>query len=133
MELSEDNIASICGYYPKPEDIGLVDNSVVAEIVKYVSQKYAGFSDSKTSDPPDFFTKIQFNKLGKNTAVHLNVGAYQVGYVDDYFRTNSDFSRQQCRDSLHGMYLHHAKANHSVIALKTGMTKSRGEVVSIFL
>jgi hypothetical protein len=88
MGLPEDSIASICGYYPKQEDIGFIDNSIVAEIVGYVSTNYSDFSVSQTNEPPDFYNKIHFNKLGKSTAIHLNVGAYQVGYVEDYFRTN---------------------------------------------
>ncbi|WP_145981865.1 hypothetical protein [Shewanella benthica] len=89
MELDEDGIASICGYYPKTEDIGFIDNSIVAEIIGYVSCSYHGFSESQITDPPDFDKKINFNNLGKSTAMHLNVGAYQVGYVEDYFSTNT--------------------------------------------
>ena len=84
--------------------IEFIDNSVVAEIVGYVSENYGGFSDSQTNEPTDFINKIHFNKLGENTARHLNLGAYQLGYVEDYFCTNSNFSRQQARDSLNKMY-----------------------------
>lgn len=124
MELPEDNIAAICGYYPKPEDIGFIDNSIIAEIVGYVSTNYSGFSDSQTNEPPDFYNKIYFNELGENTARHLNLGAYQVGYVEDYFRTNSKFSRQQSRDSLNKMYLHHLKADNAEAAAITGLSES---------
>jgi len=58
IELSDDDIASICGYYPKPEDIGFIDNSIVAEVVGYVSQNYGGFSDPQTTEPPDFLIKF---------------------------------------------------------------------------
>lgn len=124
MDLPEDSIASICGYYPKPEDIGFIDNSIVAEIVGYVSNNYTGFSDFQTNEPPDFYNKIHFNKLGNRTAMHLNVGAYQVGYVDDYFRNNSNFSRQQARDSLNKMYQHHLKTNNAEASIVTGLSES---------
>tara|TARA_R110000764_G_scaffold88571_1_gene169699 strand:- start:2088 stop:3080 length:993 start_codon:yes stop_codon:yes gene_type:complete len=124
MELAEDNISSICGYYPKPEDIGFIDNSIIAEIVGYVSTNYSGFSDSQNNDPPDFYNKIHFNELGESTARHLNLGAYQVGYVEDYFRTNSNFSRQQSRDSLNKMYLHHLKSDNAEAAIITGLSES---------
>ncbi|CUB04065.1 ABC-three component system protein [Marinomonas fungiae] len=124
MELPEDSIASICGYYPKPEDIGFIDNSIVAEIAGYVSKNYSGFSDSQVNEPPDFYNKILFNKLGRSTAMHLNVGAYQVGYVDDYFRTNSKFSRQQSRDSLNEMYQHHLNTDNAEAAIATGLSES---------
>lgn len=62
--------------------------------------------------------------MGENTARHLNLGAYQVGYVDDYFRTNSNFSRQQSRDSLNSMYLHHSNTDNAEAALVTGMSES---------
>lgn len=124
MELPADSIASICGYYPKPEDIGFIDNSIVAEIVGYVSNNYSGFSDSQTNEPPDFYNKILFNKLGKSTAMHLNVGAYQVGYIEDYFRTNSNFSRQQSRDSLNKMYQHYLNTDNVQAALATGLPVS---------
>ncbi|BCO21043.1 hypothetical protein KUC3_39000 [Alteromonas sp. KC3] len=122
--LSEDNIASICGYYPKPEDIGFIDNSIIAEIVGYVSQNYSGFSDSTTTEPPDFYNKIHFNNLGKNTARHLNIGAYQVGFVEDYFKSNSQFSRQQSRDSLNTMYLKYLDINNSEVSVLTGLSQS---------
>ncbi len=124
MELPEDSIASICGYYPKSEDIGFIDNSIVAEIVGYVSENYSGFSDSQTNEPPDFYNKIHFNKLGNSTAMHLNVGAYQVGYVEDYFRTNSKFSRQQSRDSLNTMYQHYLNSNNEEAAIASGLSES---------
>jgi hypothetical protein len=124
MELPEDDIASICGYYPKPEDIGFIDNSILAEIVGYVSMNYSGFSDSQTNEPPDFYNKIHFNELGENTANHLNLGAYQVGYVEDYFRTNSKFFRQQSRDSLNKMYLYHLKADNAEASVITGLSES---------
>lgn len=124
MALPEDNIAAICGYYPKPEDIGFIDNSIIAEIVGYVSTNYSGFSDTQTNEPPDFYNKIHFNELGENTARHLNLGAYQVGYVEDYFRTNSKFSRQQSRDSLNKMYSHHLKADNAEAAVITGLSES---------
>lgn len=124
MGLSEDSIASICGYYPKSEDIGFIDNSIVAEVVGYVSENYIGLSDSQTNEPPDFDSKIHFNKLGKSIAMHLNIGAYQVGYVEDYFRTNSTFSRQQSRDSLNKMYSHYLNADNGDAAVATGLSES---------
>lgn len=124
MELPEDNIAEICGYYPKPEDIGFIDNSIVAEIVGYVSNNYSGFSESQYNDPSDFHKKIHFNNLGKGTARHLNVGAYQVGYVEDYFKTNSNFSRQQARDSLNKMYQYHLSNKNAEAAITSGLSES---------
>lgn len=124
MELSEDSISSICGYYPRTEDIGFVDNSIVAEIVGYVSGNYGGFSDSQASEAPDFYNKIHFNKLGLSTAAHLNVGAYQVGYVEDYFRTNSEFSRQQSRDSLSNMYQFHFNYDDAEAVIASGLSRS---------
>lgn len=124
IELPEEIIASICGYYPKLEDVGFVDNSIVAEIVGYVSTNYRGLSDSKTNQPPDFYKKIRFNELSNSTAVHLNVAAYQVGYVEDYFRTNSNFSRQQSRDSLNKMYQHYTNINNTKAAIATGLSES---------
>jgi hypothetical protein len=124
MGLPEDSIAAICGYYPKSEDIGFIDNSIIAEIVGYVSSNYSGLSTPSTNEPPDFYKKIHFNKLGKNTAMHLNIGAYQVGYVEDYFRTNSKFSRQQSRDSLNKMYHHHLDTNNAKVAIATGISES---------
>jgi len=124
MELDEDSIASICGYYPKTEDIGFIDNSIVAEIVGHVSESYDGFSESQTTEPPDFDKKIRFNNLGKNTAAHLNVGAYQVGYVEDYFRTNSKFSRQQARDSLNEMYISYLDYDNVLASEVSGLSES---------
>lgn len=124
MELPEDSIAAICGYYPKSEDIGFIDNSIVAEIVGYVSKNYSGISYSQTNEPPDFYKKIHFNKLGKSTAMHLNIGAYQVGYIEDYFRTNSNFSRQQARDSLSKMYQHYLEIDNTKAAIATGLSES---------
>lgn len=124
MELDEDSIASICGYYPKTEDIGFIDNSIVAEIVGYVSDNYHGFSESQTTEPPDFDNKIRFNNLGKSTAMHLNVGAYQVGYVEDYFRTNSTFSRQQARDSLNEMYTSYLDSDNVAASKISGLSES---------
>ena len=62
--------------------------------------------------------------MGENTARHLNLGAYQVGYVENYFRTNSKFSRQQSRDSLNKMYLHHLKSDNAEAAVITGLSES---------
>ena len=124
MELDEDSIASICGYYPKNEDIGFIDNSIVAEIVGYVSGSYHGFSESQTTEPPDFDNKIRFNNLGKSTATHLNTGAYQVGYVEDYFRSNSKFSRQQARDSLNEMYTSYLDYDNVAASEISGLSES---------
>ena len=57
MELPEDNIAAICGYYPKPEDIGFIDNSIIAEIVGYVSTNYSGFPTLKPMNHLTFTTR----------------------------------------------------------------------------
>lgn len=122
MGLPEDSIASICGYYPKQEDIGFIDNSIVAEIVGYVSQNYSGFSDYQANDPPDFYNKIHFNNLSKSIERHLNVGAYQVGYIEDYFSTNSEFSRQQSRDSLNEMYKHYLNTCDAQAATDAGVS-----------
>jgi hypothetical protein len=124
MELDADSIASICGYYPKTEDIGFIDNSIVAEIVGHLSGNYEGFSESQTTEPPDFDKKILFNNLGKNTAAHLNIGAYQVGYIEDYFRSNSKFSRQQARDSLNEMYTSYLEHNNLAASEVSGLSEA---------
>lgn len=101
MELDEDNIASICGYYPKTEDIGFIDNSIVAEIVGYFSNNYQGFSVSQTTEPPDFDKKSALTswvkaQLSTLTSVLISMGnrLLHCEYVGQYSRTFHDIKSE---------------------------------------
>jgi len=107
--LPDDEIVSIVGFIPNPESITNLEYSVVDEIITHISKNKAPVTRQSALNAPDFSIKIQFNGLSQHVANLLNTASYQVGSVDEYFSMNSEFTKQEIRDNLAGIY----ESNHN--------------------
>ncbi len=54
---------------------------------------------------PDFDNKITFNELDPRISALLKYGSYQAGVLESYFEFNSDFMKQELRDTLNEIYI----------------------------
>lgn len=104
FSLPDDVIVSIVGFVPNPDNIANLDYSVVNEVIKHISLNKMLVTRESVLNAPDFSEKIKFNGLSIHVANLLNNASYQVGAVNDYFSLNSEFTKQEIRDQLAGIY-----------------------------
>lgn len=104
FSLPDDVIVSIVGFVPNPDNITNLDYSIVNELILHVSQNKVPVTRESVLIAPDFSEKIEFNGLSKHVSNLLNTASYQVGSVNEYFSMNSEFTKQEIRDGLAGIY-----------------------------
>lgn len=102
--LADDEIIAVVGFVPDPENILTLDYSVLTEVIAHVLKQKSQLEPSKLLSAPDFSEKIKFNGLGLQTSALLTSASYQVGIVDKYFELNSDFTKQELRDTINDLY-----------------------------
>ena len=103
LSLDEDKIISIVGFCPNPSEIGVLDYSLVNEVVEHIIENSHQRSLQQVLVSPDFDKKISFNDLNV-TAQWLTEGNYRSGTLVNYFTANSKVTRQDIRDKLKGIY-----------------------------
>lgn len=116
--LPEDVVIAVVGFIPDPSNIQNLDYSVLSEVIAHILKQKFSFEPSLILSAPDFSEKITFNGLGAETGALLNFASYQVGVLDDYFKLNSDFTKQELRDTINDLY-------------RTALAKNLGKNVGI--
>jgi hypothetical protein len=102
--LQDDEIFSIVGYVPNPDQIQTIDYSILTEVVNYILGQKQHYDLTQNLNAPDFNDKIRFNGLGPEFATLLTYHNFQVGILEEFFQLNSDFAKQELRDILRGIY-----------------------------
>jgi hypothetical protein len=103
LDLPADKIIAVLGNPPNPADISVLSFDLVNEVIRHIVENTGPRSLSKTLVAPDFDEKIVFNKL-KATGYLLRDATYRRGSLEDYFCSNSEFTRQEVRDRLQELY-----------------------------
>lgn len=109
--LADDLISYIVGGTLDPSNIASVDYEILSEVLTFVrDQPPLPFIAGKLI-APIFDEKIIFNGLVTTRAL-LESCWYQCGVVEDYFKYESDFAKNELRDKLNSIYIT-AKVNNA--------------------
>ncbi len=103
LGLPEDKIIAVIGYPPNPADIKVLKMDVVNEVVTHIIDNTEPRSLTESLVDPDFDDKITFNNLSITGAL-LRDANYRCGTLENYFNANSNFTRQEIRNRLRGIY-----------------------------
>ncbi|RYG71111.1 hypothetical protein EU245_15075, partial [Lentibacillus lipolyticus] len=111
LSLPYEEIIDVVGYLPNA-DLDLLDYDILNEVVDFIMNSPADFSAEEKMVVPDFNEKIKFNDLNdQNNELHRRVndmliaGSYSEGFLEEYFRRNSEYIRNELRKKLNGFYL----------------------------
>ncbi len=104
FSLSDERITNIVGFIPSPEEIRVVDYSLLGEVISHVLANPVDITEPGRMQVPDFEKKIVFNDI-RATGPLLVTASYQTAAVEEYFSANSEFVRQTLREILNGHYL----------------------------
>lgn len=122
LSLDEEKIISIIGYPPSPSEIGVLELSLINEVVTHIVESTPTRSLIQSMNSPDFDAKIDFNQL-KITATWLREANYRVGTLEDYFNANGTYARQEIRDKLKGIYEESKTINFEDLADQTNTSE----------
>ncbi|MDP8240405.1 MAG: hypothetical protein P9X24_15045 [Candidatus Hatepunaea meridiana] len=114
FNLSDDQIISVVGDIPDPQNIQDIDFGILTEIIRYICPNLKPITPESTLLAPDFYEKIQFNGLSRSIDSILCNASYQSGSIDEYFNRNSDFAKQELRDSVNKLYLESLKVKFNI-------------------
>ena len=103
LDLPADKIIAVLGNPPNPADISVLSFDLVNEVIRHIVENTGPRTLSKTLVAPDFDEKIVFNKLNA-TGYLLRDATYRRGSLEEYFCSNSKFTRQEVRDRLQELY-----------------------------
>lgn len=103
LGLPEDQIIALVGFPPNPGSIQVLSLSLINEVVVHIVQSTSARSLVQSLVDPDFEKKIAFNEL-VTTANWLRDADYRRGTLEDYFKANGKFTRQEVRDRLRAIY-----------------------------
>jgi hypothetical protein len=103
LSLEDDQILSVVGFLPNPADIKVLDLSLLSEVIGHIINNPIGRSLQHKLVSPEFDEKIIFNRLNY-TGEWLKSADFRRGSVESFFKSNSDFARQDVRDKLKAMY-----------------------------
>jgi len=122
--ISDDQISYVVGGTLDPANISTVDYEILTEVLTYVrDQPILPFVPGKLI-APILDDKIIFNGLNGTRAL-LENSWYQCGVVDDYFKYESDFAKQELRNKLNALYTA-AKENN-----KNAPSSDKGDLIFI--
>ena len=113
--LEDDQILAIIGHIPDPSQIKTIDYSILREVINLILTSRKLVDSTILYNAPDFTDKIEFNGLGPQTASLLQVGSFHVGEINDYFKLNAEYIKQELRDALNRIYLN-AKSKYNEIS-----------------
>jgi hypothetical protein len=103
LGLPEDKIITVVGFPPNPAEIKVLSFGIVDEVIRHIVENTETRPLGKSLVAPDFEEKIVFNRLTV-TGHLLRDANYRCGSLEEYFRANSHFCRQQVRDCLQALY-----------------------------
>jgi hypothetical protein len=89
LNLPDDKIYDIIGYIPDPQNMQVVDFTVMNQVIEYLLSIESSYIKEDIPDKPDFEKKIVFNKLRAYPANLLRTGGYQASNLDEYFKYES--------------------------------------------
>ena len=121
-KLAIDDQISILNYIPQPEKIEMIDYEALTDVVNFLLEKQKPLDIEKGLNVPDFTEKIKFNNLSSVVAGLLVSANQQVSTLEDYFSSNSDFSREQLQKKFINLY------NESMECMKDDIT-NRSDLV----
>jgi len=104
LNLNDEDIIDIVGHIPEPESLTTLDFNILTEVINYIIKNLKAFKSKEVILNPDFDKKIIFNNLSKGTSEFLNIGNYQVSSVDEFFKYNSNYTKQELRDRFKMLY-----------------------------
>lgn len=121
FSLADDEILAVIGFIPDPAKITVIDVSVLSEVIDYILRKDNHSILTTNLTAPNFRKKIKFNGLGEQTAALLTGASYQVSIIEQYFSLNSNFAKQELRDTLNEIYIKSKAKKHKAVK---GVAKS---------
>ena len=104
LSLPASEIVNIVGMFPDPSRIVSIDYGILREVISHIMDSPTSSAATRWGDLPELEEKIRLNDLCSRWSDLIRAGARQSGRVDDYFKKNSQFLKQQLRDHLVGVY-----------------------------
>lgn len=101
--LDASQLVQVAGFMPRVDQIGLIDYSILSEVVGHVMSNFNPI-DIENWEAPEFDGKISSNNLGDPIKSILNNAFHQCGILEEYFENNGDFVRQKIRDRISKAY-----------------------------
>ncbi|MDK2951995.1 MAG: hypothetical protein PWQ77_1660 [Kosmotogales bacterium] len=103
FKLDEDDIIDIVG---NPPDINIdkLNFSELNEVIEYLINMEVTAPDKESLIAPNFDKKIKINNLCDIFKNYLNIGSYNIGDLEKYFKNNSHSYKQTLRDKFNSIY-----------------------------
>ncbi len=103
LKLPHLHIEDILGKIPNAEDISL-EVSVLNEVIDYLISLKSGYKIDSFPVNPDFEEKLRFNLLSEPIVNLLQYGSYQNGALEEYFKVNSTFTKEDLKQTFYKLY-----------------------------
>ncbi|VVB78539.1 Uncharacterised protein [uncultured archaeon] len=104
LKLNDEDIVDAVGIVPSPNKIENISYSVLDEVIKFILERNEPYNFEEKYPDINFEKKLEFNHLSKSMASLLIKGNYQGYVVDDYFKLNSDFTKQELQKKFKKLY-----------------------------
>jgi hypothetical protein len=104
FKLPDDKMMAILGFLPDPSRIQMVDFGILGQVITEILRHKLVLDFDQLLSAPEMDEKIQFNGLGPQVGTLLRKGSFHVGFIDNYFRLNSNFAKQEVRNHLNDIY-----------------------------
>jgi hypothetical protein len=101
---SDIHIMDIVGSIPNPYQMNDVDYEILTEVVNYILNYDVPDNEEEIPSNPNFDEKIEFNNLSEHVAKFLQFGRQQTFVINDFFKLNSSFAKEELREKFHGLY-----------------------------
>lgn len=105
MTLLAEDMNAIIGMIPRPGEVGHLEYSAVAEVINELMYDTRPVTPDGGIRPPEWDEKIKFNGLSRQVSAFLETSSYQAGSLEEYFRNNSRFLREEVRQRIRAAYL----------------------------
>lgn len=104
LSLPASEIVNIVGMFPDSSRIISIDYGILREVIAHIMDSPTSSAATRFGELPELEEKIRLNDLCSRWSDLIRAGARNSGRVDDYFKKNSQFLKQQLRDHLVGVY-----------------------------
>lgn len=95
---------SIIGGIPNIDSINNIEYKILNEIISHLMNHKGNYNIPITPENPNFDKKIEFNNLNKSIGNLLTTANYQSYIIDEYFTSNSEFTKNELRDIFNSLY-----------------------------
>lgn len=102
--LNETKIIDIIGFIPNA-DISFLELDILHNVIVHIMNTKADAKLPIIPENPNFNNKIKFNNLNENIASLMQSAMINTNAIDDYFRNNNNFQRDELRNHFNSMYL----------------------------